>query len=240
MCDEIDRVTRSFIWSKSNQDKGLHLVNWETVTLPVQEGGLGVHKAQEVNTSLLGKFLWDLLQNNDKLWVNIFSSKYLRSRSIFIINAQCPLLTSGGLFLKWLVFSRMGFVFVWRMGLLPFWFDCWTRYGLLCNKVDYVRITDSALQVKDCWVEGKWFLNNLWTVISPSLHDLIFEVIGPWFGDLKDRWVWSEGSAGVYSTMSAYKWLVSRRYTHLTSFSRTWIWCEGSFQSFLSYLVNFS
>ena len=40
ICDEIDRVTRNFLWSKNNLERGMHLINWDTIARPMNEGGL--------------------------------------------------------------------------------------------------------------------------------------------------------------------------------------------------------
>ena len=40
ICDEIDRVTHNFLWSKSNLERGMHLINWDTISRPIDEGGL--------------------------------------------------------------------------------------------------------------------------------------------------------------------------------------------------------
>ncbi|MCI15307.1 RNA-directed DNA polymerase (Reverse transcriptase), partial [Trifolium medium] len=53
-CDSIDRMARNFLW-KGNSNTGIHLVGWEKITKPKKLGGLGIRKAREANTSLLGK-----------------------------------------------------------------------------------------------------------------------------------------------------------------------------------------
>jgi len=40
ICDNIDQVTRNFIWRGAN-DKGIHLVGWKKIAKPKKLGGLG-------------------------------------------------------------------------------------------------------------------------------------------------------------------------------------------------------
>lgn len=68
----IDRTTRDFIW-KGVSNHGLHLVGWNKVTLPKKMGGLGVRKAREANTSLLGRLVWDIQNSPNKFWVQFLS-----------------------------------------------------------------------------------------------------------------------------------------------------------------------
>jgi hypothetical protein len=76
ICDSIDQMTRNFIWRGLN-NKGIHLVNWRTVTTPKQLGGLGLRTARDTNICLLGKLVWDLVQSTDKLWVRLLSTNTL-------------------------------------------------------------------------------------------------------------------------------------------------------------------
>lgn len=75
VCNRIDKISRDFIW-KGSQNKGLNLVNWQKVSLLKSLGGLGIKTARVSNTALLGKLIWDVQQNRDKLWVNLLRSRY--------------------------------------------------------------------------------------------------------------------------------------------------------------------
>jgi len=68
VCDNIDQVTRNFIWRDSN-NKGIHLVGWEKIIKPKDSGSLGIRAARITNTSLLGKLVWDIMHSSNKLWV---------------------------------------------------------------------------------------------------------------------------------------------------------------------------
>lgn len=70
VCNEIDKLSRSFIWSKGEQ-AGIHKVGWKEVVKPKDLGGLGVREARKANTALLGKLVWEILAGSEKLWVII-------------------------------------------------------------------------------------------------------------------------------------------------------------------------
>lgn len=41
-CDDIDMPARGFLQGKKGRGPGVHLLNWDTVTLPTKLGGLDV------------------------------------------------------------------------------------------------------------------------------------------------------------------------------------------------------
>lgn len=70
VCDELHKTVIIFIW-KRNTSRGLHLVNWKTITKRRSSHGLGVRLARSQNTALHGKLVWDLMHSLTKLRVEI-------------------------------------------------------------------------------------------------------------------------------------------------------------------------
>lgn len=56
----IDKVNCNFIWGHTEIKKKVHLVAWDKVCWPKDQGGLGIRSMAAVN-----------------IWANVFSSKYL-------------------------------------------------------------------------------------------------------------------------------------------------------------------
>lgn len=54
----IDRLSRNFLWGSSESKKKLHLIGWNKITKPKEEGGLGIQAAKPKNTTLLAKLNW--------------------------------------------------------------------------------------------------------------------------------------------------------------------------------------
>jgi len=50
------KYARSFLW-KGNKDKDVHLVGWDKIARPRKVGGLGIGRARESNTAMLGKLV---------------------------------------------------------------------------------------------------------------------------------------------------------------------------------------
>lgn len=68
ICNGLDSTVRKFIWCKPAVGRGIHLVNWNIIAIPKACGGLGIREACLMNVSLLGKLIWSLLRDNNKLW----------------------------------------------------------------------------------------------------------------------------------------------------------------------------
>ncbi|CAN1216657.1 Putative ribonuclease H protein At1g65750, partial [Linum perenne] len=47
-------------------------------TRPKDQGGLGLRKARELNQAYLMKLGWAILNNLDKLWVQVLTCKYMK------------------------------------------------------------------------------------------------------------------------------------------------------------------
>lgn len=54
---------------------GVNLVGWNTIIHNTLCGGLGICVAREANSAILGKLVWDLFKDYDKLWVHVVKDK---------------------------------------------------------------------------------------------------------------------------------------------------------------------
>lgn len=87
VCDFLDKTGRSFIW-KGTGERGMHMVNWRTVTRPKKYGGLGVRKSKEQNVALLGKLIWDIMHPNNKLWAQVLKALYIPREHILSVTKR--------------------------------------------------------------------------------------------------------------------------------------------------------
>ena len=61
----------------------MSMVGWDKICMPKKHGGLGFKNMEEMNQALLMKLSWEVISNSDKLWVQVFCSKYgLESRNL--------------------------------------------------------------------------------------------------------------------------------------------------------------
>jgi hypothetical protein len=54
----IEKIQRDFLWGGLNDEAKIHLVEWDKVCSPMDEGGLGIRNIRRFNQALLGKWLW--------------------------------------------------------------------------------------------------------------------------------------------------------------------------------------
>lgn len=145
VCDHLDRISQDFFW-RGTSNRGMNLVKWSVVTLPKKNGGLGVRTSRLQNIALLGKLVWDMLHQPDKLWVSIFSSIYVRNGNLFANNfvRDSPVWNS---LVKALNLLQNGFNFKFGNGNTSLWFKPWVLKGSLNEAIWAVDIRDSHLRI---------------------------------------------------------------------------------------------
>lgn len=102
---------------------------------------------------MLGKMVWNLIHSANKLWVRLLMGVYCTGSDFFSTQGR-----HGSALWKALLKTRALIFegFAWRVGEgnLPFWFANWTGFGPLCSLVPYVHISDTALLVRDVFLDG--------------------------------------------------------------------------------------
>ncbi|KAF7824230.1 ribonuclease H [Senna tora] len=74
--EEIEKLEREFLWGSTAEKRTMHQVNWQTVCLPKNMGGLGIRSLHNMNKAFLFKLAWNLLSNQNQLWVEMVANKY--------------------------------------------------------------------------------------------------------------------------------------------------------------------
>jgi len=111
ICDKIDRVTKSFIWGGTVSKRKWNRVKWSIVTSLKKFRGLTIREAILSNIALLGKLIWNLLYDPQKLWVRVLSHKYIKGGDIWNIKAKGNISLIWRSILKALESLRQGFQF---------------------------------------------------------------------------------------------------------------------------------
>ncbi|GAU11643.1 hypothetical protein TSUD_334560 [Trifolium subterraneum] len=89
LCNEMEKIQRSFLWGDTNQSRRPHLVGWDVCCLPMNEGGLGIKKLHHMNDAFLMKMMWNLITKPNDLWCKVLYSKYGRNNDLRVtINSQ--------------------------------------------------------------------------------------------------------------------------------------------------------
>lgn len=71
VCSKVDSMIRNFLWGSQGSNRSLNLVRWSTVTSPKKYGGMGLCDSRFTNIALLDNLVWSLLNELDKLWVQV-------------------------------------------------------------------------------------------------------------------------------------------------------------------------
>ena len=72
VANKIEKLQRDFLCG----DSKTHLVGWDKVHSPMENGGLGIRKLTTFNTALLGKWLWRFGVKETRLWRRVVASKF--------------------------------------------------------------------------------------------------------------------------------------------------------------------
>lgn len=206
VCSRIDGLTCNFVWGNNNSDHSWSLVNWHTVTSPKKFGGLGLRDTRLANFALLGKMVWSLLHEENKLWVQVIKQKYMTSNSVWLASRKANDSIIWRSICCVIEALRQGFALRMGNGSTSVWYSDWVGIGPLCQLVNFVNISDTNLQLKDLWDNGSWCLDRLATQLPTFVRDAIMHVPIPVnvHEGLADCWVWKGGSDGVYTVSSAY------------------------------------
>ncbi|KAF9667295.1 hypothetical protein SADUNF_Sadunf15G0007900 [Salix dunnii] len=188
-----------------------NLINWNMVTRPRINGGLGVRETRFGNISLLGKLIWHLLNSPGKLWVQMLHKKYVKNQLLVQIqnypNSSSYCWKS---IIRALQHLRGGFMIRLSTGDVSIWYNKWLELGRLASILPVVNISDTDMLVKDLWDDGQWNLESLSTVIPNDIRFDILAVPIPRDRNLKDCVVWENSIAGTYTPHLGYTWLLNR------------------------------
>lgn len=63
VCDELDKISRNFVWGEINGQRNVHMVAWRDPCKPKAVGGLGLGSSRVVNQAFMMKIGWNLCAN---------------------------------------------------------------------------------------------------------------------------------------------------------------------------------
>lgn len=73
---EMVQIQRNFLWGGSDEVRKMAWVRWNKICLPKEFGGLGIRNMEIFNISLLGKWKWRLLSDNESIWFVLMKKLY--------------------------------------------------------------------------------------------------------------------------------------------------------------------
>ncbi|CAJ2669949.1 unnamed protein product [Trifolium pratense] len=207
LCNEIEKIQRSFLWGDTDQSRRPHLVGWDVCCLPKKEGGLGIKRPHHMNEAFLMKMLWNLTTKSDDLWCKVLYSKYGRNKDLRVtINSQpydSPLwkaLTS--------IWEKFQQNIVWKLGdgnIINFWLDKWTPSGTSLISITNQTIIDTTLSVRDVVTpSGDWDYNFLTSSLPSTFVFQVLAIPVPKDTDGQDNIGWGGTNMRDFTVKSAY------------------------------------
>lgn len=96
--------------------------------------------------------------------------------------------------------------------------------GHLSNLVEYVNVLDVNYKVKDLWTNEAWDFSKLATYIPEAIRYCIMASPIPLLPGVVDEVIWAATMTVVYSTKSAYLWLLNRDGHVRSDLNWSWLW----------------
>lgn len=75
LCQEIEKTTTRFLWGSTVENRKSHWASWNVLTTAKAKGGIGFRELQYFNMAMLGKQLWNIMQNPGSLSAQILSER---------------------------------------------------------------------------------------------------------------------------------------------------------------------
>lgn len=63
---ETDKKARTFLWLNKDE-RDIHLLNWDHITMPKDQGGLGICSARNNKIAMLDKLSWEVTSNGHNM-----------------------------------------------------------------------------------------------------------------------------------------------------------------------------
>ena len=76
MKKRLERIQRDFLCGGGDLERKLHFINWKTMCLSKEKGGLGIRGLLNLNRALIGKWSWRFAIKDNTLWKDLIKTKY--------------------------------------------------------------------------------------------------------------------------------------------------------------------
>ena len=136
VCSRLEKIHRDFLWGGGNLERKPHLVNWKTVCLEKNKGGLGVRNLSKLNQALLCKWCRRFANERDPLWRMVISIKFGEENGGWNTNDIRGGYGTGlwkDIKKEWLTLSQNTSSSLGNGRTLGFWKDSWCSEIALCN-----------------------------------------------------------------------------------------------------------
>ena len=158
---KIEQLFSSFLWAENLGNSRQAKVRWDSISLPKEEGGLGLRRIKDSNDTNVMKQIWNLFYRKDSLWVAWVRRLYLRRGSLWCAKTPSICLWSWRKILQ-LKDKMRPFINhrVYNGKRTFLWHDSWNPVGPLLPHYGERIVYDSAIEnnalVAEVIGEGRW------------------------------------------------------------------------------------
>jgi hypothetical protein len=218
------KIQRNFLWGGSNGDRRLCWVKWDQICLPKEQGGLGVKNLAIFNKSLLGKWKWRVLSEEDAVWADLLNFRYGHLPSNLLAGITLSNDVKSSLWWRDIISLDRGSndnCFMDNMSccvgdgkLIGFWRFKWFGDQPFCDMFPELFAKEAfkeasiadRLQGSNQGRTWNWnWLQQLSITESHQLEELQGLLLDFSFNpDLFDRWKWKPGRMGLFTVRSYY------------------------------------
>lgn len=210
VCDEVERLCRDFIWGSTLEARKNHLISWDKICSPKENGGLGFRTLHTVNAAYLMKLGWGILTNRNALWVRVLCYKYGCG------NLTVPIMTCGsrvshlwrGICQYWPMVDQ-GILWIIKNGTgVRFWQDQWVPGIGPLGDIATVHLSEHDIRqsVSDYATQEGWNWQQLSNILPQHVCQKIASIRAPSNGP-DDFPVWHFSADGMFSIKYAYDML---------------------------------
>ncbi|CAL1358763.1 unnamed protein product [Linum trigynum] len=214
---EIRRAIASFWWGQQKEERRIPWRAWHKLCKPKVEGGMRFRDHHSFNIALLGKQVWNLINNPESLVARVLKAKYYPNTDIL----QAQLGSNPSYTWRSILAAQKAVKegIRWRVGNgsdINIWSDCWVagakeaNYRLTTPKPNsggLTRVIDLIDHEKREWRDN--MLQNFF-----NMEDRMkIRAIPIHRQPAKDILVWSMERKGCYTVKSAYSQLIKKRDT---------------------------
>ncbi|WVZ91915.1 hypothetical protein U9M48_038026 [Paspalum notatum var. saurae] len=211
---KLEYFRKRFFWQNDQHKKKYHLIKWDQIRQPKEQGSLGIIDLEIQNKCLLSKWLFKLA-NEEGMWQSLIRNKYLQSKPLGsgtkkpgVSNFWAGIMEVKELFLS------LGSFNIGDGTQIRFWEDNWCGNQPL--KFSYPSLFNIATKKGTTVAEvmsssplNIYFRRGLHGERLLAWNELIRRVMNLELSEGRDVFRWGLNKTGVFSVRSMYKHLIN-------------------------------
>lgn len=216
------------VWGSSEASRKCHLISWEKICQPKDQGGIGFRNLKVLNKAYMTKLAWQMINNPEKLRVQIMKTKYNCGPSGMPMAINKPTASNAwrAIVSSWDTLVNNTSWIIRNGQNTRFWKDHWIpNLGSLEEMFPSVcPVEERNYPVSFYATELGWKWNVIERYLPQEICNQIANVQAPTPG-ITDFPSWMAASDGLFSLKSAY-FLLSGGNASLPNpiFSKIWKW----------------